>query len=75
MKEVDRRSKELLPPPLRYIREKQLLAIYPVSRATLWRKVKAGTFVQPVKLSERVTAWRLAHVEEWLAAQEGGGSK
>jgi hypothetical protein len=34
------------------------VAILPWSSATLWRRVKAGQFVQPVKLSERVTAWR-----------------
>ena len=45
-----------------YIRQKDLLTILPFSPATLWRKVKAGTFVQPVKLSARITAWSKAEV-------------
>lgn len=35
------------------------------SSATLWRNVKAGTFPAPVKLSERVTAWRVSDVTKW----------
>lgn len=38
----------------------------PFSAATLWRKVAAGEFPAPVKLSERVTAWQLDAVREWL---------
>jgi len=43
--------------------------IVPVSSATFWRKVKAGDFPAPVKLSERVTAWRCEDVRQWLDAQ------
>ena len=50
-----------------YIRQSQLIpAIVPFSSATLWRKVKAGTFPAPVKLSARVTAWRVEQVRAWL---------
>ena len=42
----------------------------PFSAPTLWRKVKEGTFPRPHKLSERVTAWRVGSVREWMAAQE-----
>ena len=41
-------------------------AIVPFSSATLWRKVKAGTFPAPVKLSERVTAWPVESVRAWM---------
>jgi hypothetical protein len=41
----------------------------PFSSATLWRRVKAGTFPKPVKLSERVTAWRVEDIRQWLDAQ------
>jgi prophage regulatory protein len=53
-----------------YIRQKQLLDNHvPFSPATLWRKVKAGTFPLPVKLSDRVTAWSVADVRQWAAQQ------
>jgi predicted DNA-binding transcriptional regulator AlpA len=43
-------------------------AIVPISSATFWRKVRAGKFPAPVKLSERVTAWRAEDVRQWLDA-------
>lgn len=44
----------------------------PFSAPTLWRKVKAGTFPKPVKLSERVTAWRVGDIRAWVAKQTSG---
>jgi prophage regulatory protein len=61
-----------------FIRESQLVqspqrpdtpAPLPFSAPTLWRKVKAGTFPKPIKLSERVTAWQVGAVRAWIAAQ------
>jgi prophage regulatory protein len=52
------------------MRQHELLEILPFSAASLWRKVNAGTFVQPVRLSARVTAWNRAKVQEWLASKE-----
>ena len=54
-----------------YIRQPELLSQVPFSAATLWRKVKDGTFVKPVKLSERITAWNRAEVLQWLRDREG----
>lgn len=62
-----------------YVREPKLVqsptrpnsnAPLPFSAPTLWRKVKAGTFPKPIKLSERVTAWNVGAVRAWLLAQE-----
>lgn len=58
------------PGPYGYIRQKDLLALIPFSPATLWRKVKAGTFVKPVKLSAHITAWNRVQVYEWMKQQE-----
>ncbi|WP_299793815.1 AlpA family phage regulatory protein [Ramlibacter sp.] len=47
----------------------------PFSAPTLWRKVKAGSFPAPVKLSDRVTAWKVGDVRAWLkqcTGKEGG---
>ena len=70
------------PNPL-YYRERQLVGgrpqsaddptaspgagLLPFSSATLWRKVKAGTFPRPVKLADKVTAWRADEVQAWMA--------
>ena len=64
-------------PDSAFIRESQLVqspkrpdtqAHLPISAPTLWRKLKAGTFPAPVKLSERVTAWNLGSVRAWIAS-------
>jgi len=47
----------------------------PFSPATIWRKVKEGSFPKPVKLGERITAWRMDDIEAWLAARHEEGAK
>jgi predicted DNA-binding transcriptional regulator AlpA len=42
------------------------LEYVPFSHATLWRRVKEKTFPAPIKLSERVTVWRLEEVHAWM---------
>ena len=39
-----------------------LAAIFPVSKSTWWQGVKSGRYPQPVKLSERCTAWRVEDI-------------
>lgn len=57
-------------PEIGFIRQAQLVpAIVPFSNATLWRKVKDGSFPAPVKLSARVTAWEASKVRDWIAAR------
>lgn len=62
-------ASKLLPPlPAEgFLRQAALLKHYvPFSAATLWRNVRAGTFPAPVKLSQRVTAWRIADIRRWM---------
>jgi predicted DNA-binding transcriptional regulator AlpA len=35
----------------------------PVAKSTWWAGVKDGRFPQPVKISPRVTAWRVSDIE------------
>lgn len=54
-----------------YLRQAQLIPrILPFSAATLWRKVKNGTFPKPIKLSDRITAWRVSDVHNWMESRE-----
>lgn len=69
------------------IREAQLLqsparpgvaAPIPFSASTLWRKVRSGDFPPPVKLSNRMKAWRVGEVRAWLrdcGDRQGGAPK
>lgn len=59
-------------PATGFVRARQLVnGPLPFSEATLWRKVKAKTFPAPLKLSERITAWRVEDVRAWMEAQTG----
>jgi prophage regulatory protein len=58
-------------PETGYVRQFQLIPfIFPFSSATLWRKVKAGTFPKPVKLGPRITAWRAEDIRRLLERAE-----
>ena len=59
-------------PETGFLRQPQVLVFVPISRSTLWRRVQAGTFPGPVKLSARVTAWRAEDVRRWIAEQGAG---
>lgn len=53
-----------------YVRQSQLVPhIVPFSAATLWRKVKSSEFPSPVKLSARITAWRVEDIRNWMESR------
>jgi len=59
-------------PATGFVRARQLVnGPLPFSEATLWRKVRAGTFPAPLKLSERITAWDVRAVRAWMDEQNG----
>ena len=60
-------------PETGFLRQPQVLVFVPISRSTLWRRIQAGTFPGPVKLSARVTAWRAEDVRNWITAQGQSG--
>ncbi len=51
------------------LRQPQVLSLVPFSRATLFRSIKADKFPRPVKLSERVSAWRSEDIQAWMDRQ------
>lgn len=59
----------LMLPESGFLRQPQVLALVPISKSTLWRRIRARTFPAPVKLSERVTAWRAEDIRRWIAQQ------
>ena len=59
-------------PDTGFLRQPQVLAFVPISKSTLWRRVQARTFPEPVKLSERVTAWRAEDIRQWISTHSGG---
>jgi prophage regulatory protein len=55
----------------RMLRVKDVLAVVPLGRSTLFAKIAAGEFPAPVKLSPRVVCWRADTIRNYLA---GGAS-
>lgn len=59
-------------PEYGYVRASQLVSTrahagpLPFSRATLWRKVKEGTFPIPVRLGAGITVWSCEAVRTYL---------
>jgi predicted DNA-binding transcriptional regulator AlpA len=45
--------------PGRLLRISQFIPHFlPMAKSTFWKKVAAGTYPQPIKVSERVTCWK-----------------
>ena len=59
-------------PETGYVRLPIILKIYPVSKSTWWAGIKIGRYPKPVKLGQRITAWR---VEDIHALIKQGGSE
>lgn len=63
-------------PAFGYLRQSQLIpAILPFSGSTLWRKINSGEFPKPVKLSTRVTAWRVEDVRKWMESVDAANGQ
>lgn len=56
----------------RLIRMKELAStrstpgMLPMCAATIWAMVKSGKFPEPVKFSDRITAWRMSDVNAFI---------
>ena len=53
-----------------FVREPTVLVFIPVGRSTLWEMIRRGEFARPVKLSTRVSAWRVEDVRSYIAARQ-----
>ena len=58
-------------PRCAYIRQPDLLRLYPVSQATLWAYIKGGKFPRPTRLGKRAVGWRYGDVLDWLDGRAG----
>lgn len=56
-------------PPVRYIRQPEVLDRTGVSWITLWRWEKQGRFPRRRKIGLRTVAWVEAEIDEWCAAK------
>lgn len=49
-------------PTTGYVRLPVVLKVYPVSKSTWWAGIKSGKYPAGIKLSERVTAWKVEDI-------------
>lgn len=45
-------------------------AVFPVSKSTWWEGVKSGRYPKPVKLSSRITAWKVEDIRALIRQHE-----
>jgi predicted DNA-binding transcriptional regulator AlpA len=50
-----------------YVRLPQVLKVFPISKSSWWAGVADGRYPQPVKLSPRVTAWKVEDIRRLIA--------
>ncbi|MBK6896404.1 MAG: AlpA family phage regulatory protein [Alphaproteobacteria bacterium] len=53
-------------PETGFVRLPEVLKVFPVSKSTWWAGVKDGRFPKGVKLSEKITAWRVEDIRELI---------
>jgi prophage regulatory protein len=56
------------------LRFSELKELIPLSRSTLWRRVKNGQFPQPISLGGIAVGWKLSDVKAWINNKTSGGS-
>jgi prophage regulatory protein len=56
-------------PPIGFIRKPVVLGLVGFRTTTLYEEIKHGRFPAPVRLSARVSAWRIEDVRDWIARQ------
>ena len=50
----------------RMLRVPEVLARTGLSRTTIWRRIRAGTFPAPIELGENSIGWPASAITEWL---------
>lgn len=64
-------SEKSLTDRFKTIRMETMLELFPVSRQTLWRAIKAGEFPIPIKIGH-TKVWLEKDVEKWFEAKISG---
>jgi prophage regulatory protein len=60
----------------RFLRLKEVRARVPVSRSTLYSKIRLGEFPRPIRIfGARAVAWRESDVDEWISARIAEGAE
>ena len=53
-----------------YLKRQELEAKFTISRATIYRWMKAGTFPAAIHLGANMIRWKQSDIETWVAEKE-----
>lgn len=53
----------------RLLRMPDVISRVGIKRSQIYALVRAGEFPQPIRLSERATAWVESEIDDWITAQ------
>ncbi len=56
-------------PETGFIRLPAVLKVFPVSKSTWWVGIKDGRFPKPVKLGQKITAWRVQDIRALIESK------
>ena len=54
------------------LRRREVEALTGLSRATIYRHLRAGTFPRPIRLTDRLVGWLERDIEAWLTSRTRG---
>ena len=54
----------------RIVRMDEVSKLTGLARATIYKKVKDGSFPPPIRLGDRAVGWRMSDIVTWLEAPE-----
>jgi len=57
-----------------FVRLSTVLSVVPVGRTRWYQGVRTGEFPAPVKIGEKVSAWRVSDIRKLIAKIESGGA-
>jgi len=61
--------------PIKLFRLADVIGIVGLSKATIYKKIKEGTFPAPLKLGAKASGWRSTDLENWINQLQAGGAK
>lgn len=57
--------------PKNLLRDKEVAKLLSIGRSTVWLYASNGVLPKPIKLSPRVSVWRLSDIESFIASRLG----
>ena len=59
-------EKRSMPTGKRFLRLRQVIEATGLSRTTIYRKIREGSFPPPIKLGDRAVGWKDSDVSAWM---------